>query len=159
MGQYLAIGLRLMASVKKEQEFDEISVEDVLSKVENRYNLSDIYERSEKEKYYVYSIKNEVLDKELVPLIEKFYALRYTKDLLDDRRFQAYQAGDDMDYFNPDIFPLREVCVSSNNAILSIDGKIAMECYGRVFDFFSRCIAAQLQEFALSKALTVWIDG
>lgn len=182
MGQYLAIGLRLMASVKKEQEFDEISVEDVLSKVENRYNLSDIYERSEKEKYYVYSIKNEVLDKELVPLIEKFYALRYTKDeemdtadvietlkalpdtsarldLLDDRRFQAYQASDDMDYFNPDIFPLREVCVSSNNAILSIDGKIAMECYGRVFDFFSRCIAAQLQEFALSKALTVWIDG
>ena len=79
--------------------------------------------------------------------------------LLDDRRFQAYQAGDDMDYFNPDIFPLREIRVSSNNAILSIDGKIAMECYGRVFDFFSRCIAAQLQEFALSKALTVWIDG
>ena len=53
MGQYLAIGLRLMTSVRKEQEFDEISVEDVLSKVENRYNLSDIYERSEKEKYYV----------------------------------------------------------------------------------------------------------
>ena len=52
-----------------------------------------------------------------------------------------------------------EIRVCSYNAILSIDGKIAMECYGRVFDFFSRCIAAQLQEFALSKALTVWIDG
>ena len=52
-----------------------------------------------------------------------------------------------------------EIRVCSYNAILSIDGKIAMDCYGRVLDFFSRCIAAQLQEFALSKALTVWIDG
>ena len=38
-----------------------------------------------------------------------------------------------------------EIRVCSYNAILSIDGKIAMECYGRVFDFFSRCIAAHLQ--------------
>ena len=58
-----------------------------------------------------------------------------------------------------DVFPPMEIRVCSNNAILSIDGKIAMDCYGRVLDFFSRCIAAQLQEFALSKALTVWIDG
>lgn len=117
-----------------------------------------------------------------MPLIEKFYALRYTKDertdaadviealkalpdtsarleLLNERRFQTYQAGDDMDYFYIDVFPPMEIRVCSNNAILSIDGKIAMDCYGRVLDFFSRCIAAQLQDFALSKALTVWIDG
>ena len=52
-----------------------------------------------------------------------------------------------------------KIRVCSDNAILSIDGKIAMECYGSLFDFFGRCIAAQLQEFALSRALTVWIDG
>ena len=182
MGQYLAVGLRLKTSVRNEKQLDGKSVEEILGKVEDKYNLSEIYERREEETYYEYSIKKEVLDKELVPLIEKFYALRYTKDertdaadviealkalpdtsarleLLNERRFQTYQAGDDMDYFYIDVFPPMEIRVCSNNDILSIDGKIAMDCYGRVLDFFSRCIAAQLQEFALSKALTVWIDG
>ena len=182
MGQYLAVGLRLKASVRKEKQLDGKSVGEILGKVEDKYNLSEIYERREEETYYEYSIKKEVLDKELVPLIEKFYALRYTKDertdaanvietlkalpdtsarleLLNDRRYQTYQAGDDMDYFYIDAFPPMKIRVCSYNAILSIDGKIAMDCYGRVLDFFSRCIAAQLQEFALSKALTVWIDG
>ena len=182
MGQYLAVGLRLKASVRKDKQLDSKSVGEILGKVEDKYNLSEIYERREEETYYEYSIKKEVLDKELVPLIEKFYALRYTKDertdaadvietlkalpdtsarleLLNDRRYQTYQAGDDMDYFYIDAFPPMKILVCSYNAILSIDGKFAMECYGSVFDFFGRCIAAQLQEFALSRALTVWIDG
>lgn len=182
MGQYLAVGLRLKTSVRKEKQLEGKLVEEILGKVEDKYNLSEIYERREEETYYEYSIKKEVLDKELVPLIEKFYALRYTKgertdaanvietlkalpdtsarlELLNDRRYQTYQAGNDMDYFYIDVFPPMEIRVCSYNVILSIDGKIAMECYGRAFDFFSRCIAAQLQEFALSKALTVWIDG
>ena len=182
MGQYLAVGLRLKASVRKEKQLDGKSVGEILGKVEDKYNLSEIYERREEETYYEYSIKKEVLDKELVPLIEKFYALRYTKDertdaagvietlkalpdtsarleLLNDRRYQTYQAGDAMDYFYIDAFPPMKIRVCSDNAILSIDGKIAMECYGSLLDFFSRCIAAQLQDFALSKALTVWIDG
>ena len=182
MGQYLAVGLRLKASVRKDKQLDSKSVGEILGKVEDKYNLSEIYERREEETYYEYSIKKEVLDKELVPLIEKFYALRYTKDertdaadviealkalpdtsarleLLNERRYQTYQAGDDMDYFYIDAFPPMKIRVCSDNAILSIDGKIAMECYGSLFDFFGRCIAAQLQEFALSRALTVWIDG
>ena len=80
MGQYLAVGLHLKASVRKEKQLDGKSVEEILGKVEDKYNLSEIYERREEETYYEYSIKKEVLDKELVPLIEKFYALRYTKD-------------------------------------------------------------------------------
>ena len=122
MGQYLAVGLRLKASVRKDKQLDSKSVGEILGKVEDKYNLSEIYERREEETYYEYSIKKEVLDKELVPLIEKFYALRYTKEertdaaniiealkalpdtsarleLLNDRRFQTYQAGDDRDYF------------------------------------------------------------
>ena len=122
MGQYLAVGLRLKASVRKDKQLDSKSVGEILGKVEDKYNLSEIYERREEDTYYEYSIKKEVLDKELVPLIEKFYALRYTKEertdaaniiealkalpdtsarleLLNDRRVQTYQAGDDMDYF------------------------------------------------------------
>ena len=144
MGQYLAVGLRLKASVRKEKQLDGKSVEEILGKVEDKYNLSEIYERREEETYYEYSIKKEVLDKELVPLIEKFYALRYTKDertdaadviealkalpdtsarleLLNERRFQTYQAGDDMDYFYIDVFPPMEIRVCSNNGECKIN--------------------------------------
>ena len=144
MGQYLAVGLRLKASVRKEKQLDGKSVGEILGKVEDKYNLSEIYERREEETYYEYSIKKEVLDKELVPLIEKFYALRYTKDertdaadviealkalpdtsarleLLNERRFQTYQAGDDMDYFYIDVFPPMEIRVCSNNGECKIN--------------------------------------
>ena len=144
MGQYLAVGLRLKASVRKDKQLDSKSVGEILGKVEDKYNLSEIYERREEETYYEYSIKKEVLDKELVPLIEKFYALRYTKDertdaadviealkalpdtsarleLLNERRFQTYQAGDDMDYFYIDVFPPMEIRVCSNNGECKIN--------------------------------------
>ena len=49
MGQYLAVGLRLKASVRKEKQLDGKSVEEILGKVEYKYNLSEIYERREEE--------------------------------------------------------------------------------------------------------------
>lgn len=117
-----------------------------------------------------------------MPFIEKFYALRYYEAncydsgavveklkkltdtsarlaLLEDRCFQTYQEGDDVDYFYTDEYGSNYIRICNYNAILSLDGKIMMECYGSVFDFFRRCIAAQMPEFELAKALTVWIDG
>lgn len=185
MGQFLAIGLRLTAAIKKkdiEKQSDDKSADDILKLVEEKYNLTGIYDRKEEGEYYVYHLKNKLLDKELVPFTEKFYTLRYPKgaemdeaDALDDiksqpdtsarlallerKRYQAYQVGDEVDYFYPYILRSSEISIYSHNAILSIDGKIIMECYGHLFDFFRRCIAAQMQEFELAKALTVWIDG
>lgn len=51
MGQYLAIGLRLKATVRKVKQLDGKSVEEILGKVEDKYNLSKIYERREEETY------------------------------------------------------------------------------------------------------------
>ena len=185
MGEFLAIGLRLRAAIKKkdiEKQSVDKSADDVLKLLEERYNLTELYNRKEDGEYYVYHLKNEILDKELVPFTEKFYALRYPKGaqmdeayalddikslpdtsarlaLLERKRYQAYQVGDDVDYFYPDDWRSNEISIYSHNAVLSIDGKIIMECYGHVFDFFRRCIAAQMSEFELAKALTVWIDG
>lgn len=185
MGQFLAIGLRLTAAIRKkdiEKQSDDKSADDILRLVEEKYHLTGIYDRKEDGEYYVYRLKNELLDKELVPFTEKFYSLRYTKgaemdeaDALDDlkslpdtsarlallekKRYQVYQVGDEVGYFYPYNWRSSEISVYCHNAILSIDGKIIMECYGHVFDFFRRCIAAQTPEFELAKALTVWIDG
>lgn len=185
MGQFLAIGLRLTAAIRKkdiEKQSDDKSADDILKLVEEKYNLTEIYDRKEDGEYYVYHLKNEFLDNELVPFIEKFYALRYSNGaemdeadalndikshpdtsarlvLLERKRYQAYQVGDEVDYFYPYILRSSEISVYSHNAILSIDGKIIMECYGHLFDFFRRCIVAQMTEFELAKALTVWIEG
>lgn len=185
MGQFLAIGLRLTVAVRKkdiEKQSDDKSADDILKLAEEKYNLAGIYDRKEDGAYYVYHIKNELLDKELVSFLEKFYALRYNKgaeldesDALDDikslpdisarlallerKRYQTYQAGDEVEYFYPYILRSSEISIYSHNAILSIDGKIIMECYGHILDFFRRCIVAQMPEFELAKALTVWIYG
>lgn len=129
----------------------------------------------------MYSLKKEILDEELMPFLRKFYSFRYPdgtngdssyalEDLeklpdttsrlavLENKSCQTYQEGGEFCHY--DIKGLWDgVRLSCNNAILSLDGKIVMECYGHVFNFFRRCIIAQMSEFKLSQALSVWIDG
>ena len=185
MGQFLAIGMRLRTYIRKEEVnplFNELPEGKVFQQIESNYHLAGIYERKEEDDYYVYHLKRELLDKELVPFIERFYSLRYEDDhkvdsqkvlstlkelpdtssrlaLLKDRRFQTYQEGGDVDYFYPKGLWTDGIKCVSDNAILSIDGKIIMECYSDLFEFFRRCIVAQLSDFQLCESLTVWING
>lgn len=185
MGQFLAIGLRLSVAIRKkdiERHLDEKSADSIFRQIEDEYHLSDIYDCKEENDYYVYHIKKELLDEELIPFIEKFYTLRYPKDskldnsyaidtlkalpdtsarlaLLEKKSFQTYQEGSEVNYFYIDKFVSNKIRVYSNNAILSIDGKIFMECYEDLFKFFRHCIKTLMSEFILSKSLTVWIDG
>lgn len=184
MGQYLAIGLRLKVAMNKkdlDNRQDGVTSDDVFSRIEKKCNLNEIYEKTEKENYFVYSLKEDILDKELIPFLRKFYSLRYPNDtdygtarvieelekiqdtssrltILRERRYPTYQDGDEFDYY--EIKGLWDsVRISCSNAILSLDGKIIMECYGDVFAFFRRCIISQMSEFKLAQALSVWIDG
>ena len=185
MGQFFAIGLRLNVAIMKkdiETQLEDISEDEVLGMVEEKYRLADIYQREEKNEYYIYRLKRELLDKEYLPFLERFYSLRYPKGseideeealedvkalpdttarlhLLENKSYQTYQSGNEINHFYPDGYWPHKICIYSHNAVLSIDGKICMECYDYVFDFIRRCIAAQMSEFALSKALTVWIEG
>lgn len=184
MGCFLAIGLRLTAAIRKKDidyRQDGVTLENVLDRVADVCHLGDIYDMKEENDYFVYSLKKEILDEELMPFLKKFYSLRYPdaiegdssyalEDLeklpdtttrlavLEKKSYQTYQEGDEFCYY--DIKGLWDgVRLTCHNAILSLDGKIIMECYGRVFNFFRRCIIAQMPEFKLSQALSVWIDG
>lgn len=185
MGQFLAIGLRLELAVRKQdvaEHLENTSLEEILKQIEEKCHLNDIYKRDDTDDYYIFKLKEELLDSELVPFLEKFYSLRYplgseldSHDVLDalkdidnthDRlelltykRFQTYQEGEDFDYCRIGNSWSNKVRICSNNAILSIDGKIIMECYGDVFSFFRRCIVAQMSNFKIAEAMTVWIDG
>lgn len=183
MGCFLAIGLRLTAAIRKkdiDHRQDGVTLEDVLDRVANECHLGSIYDMKEEDGYFVYTVKKEILDEELMPFLKKFYSLRYLDDqadssyvledleklpdmtsrlaILENKSYQTYQEGDEFCYYR--IKGLwDDVRLSCHNAILSIDGKIIMECYNDVFKFFRRCIIAQMPEFKLSQALSVWIDG
>ena len=149
MGCYLAIGLKIKTAIGKKEiskHLDEMPLEDIFKEIEKEYHLEDIYVRQETEDYYVYTLDEKLLDKEFIPFLEKFYQLRYQDG-------NNYDVPDVLEELNsiPD--------TSSRYAILSLDGKIIMECYNGVFKFLRRCIIAQLPEFKLSKALSIWIDG
>ena len=185
MGQYLAIGLKIKTAIGKKEvskHLDEMQLEDIFKEIEKDYHLEDIYVRQETEDYYVYSLDEKLLDKELIPFLEKFYHLRYEDGddydapdvieelkkipdtssriaILGEKRFQTYQIGDDYDYHRVGGSWNYKVPIYNTNAILSLDGKILMECYGGVFNFFRKCIIAQMSDFKLSKALSIWIDG
>ncbi len=185
MGRYLAIGLRLETAVKKEdvkEHLDRLSLEDVCKQVESKLHLENIYTRQDTDNYYVFRIKDSLLEEELIPFLKKFYELRYkfgdeydvqevmetlSKEstlkerlaLLERKRFQTYQEGSDVDYLRVEGGWSHEVYCFSNCAVLSIDGKIMMECYKGLFEFFRCSIIEQLSQFKLSQALHIWIDG
>lgn len=185
MGQYLAIGLKIKTAIGKKEvakHLDEMTLDDIFKEIEKEYHLEDIYVRQETEDYYVYTLNEKLLDKELIPFLEKFYHLRYQDGddydapdvieelsnipdtpsrlaILNEKRFQTYQVGDDYDYHRVDGNWNYKVPIYNTYAILSLDGKILMECYYGVFQFLRRCIIAQMPEFKLSKALSIWIDG
>lgn len=51
------------------------------------------------------------------------------------------------------------VDTGATQIILSIDGKILMECYEGLFDFFTRMIRERLSKYKLADALLVSISG
>ena len=59
MGQFLAIGLRISAAESKKdmkKHFDnEKSVDGILDQIEAKYGLTNIYERKDDHKHYIYS--------------------------------------------------------------------------------------------------------
>ncbi len=187
MGCYLAIGLKLTLAIRKKDLADivndEVSSVDILKQLEEKFHLKGIYTFHEEEDYYIYKIKDSVLEKEAKDFLRNFYKLRYVDEdsldgaekvledvkdfssldaiasVLKEKRYQTFQEGDYADYIrilNPFRNNLRVFC---NCAILSLDGKIIMECYGDLFKFLRRCIVAQLSEYDLSQALDIWIDG
>ena len=43
--------------------------------------------------------------------------------------------------------------------VLSLDGKIWMECYAKLFDFFARLIREKLSQYRLSNSLYIDITS
>ena len=184
MVQYLTIGIATMISVEKDRARRQASAtpERIKEALEEHYNSRGIYTVEENE-YSVYlSLRPEVAEAELVAMLEDFYKMRYPgKNAYVEKVMQAIRSATKWDewltiaeekryeYFQYDEYVVRSTpceggwmdSVSTNikQIILSIDGKILMECYGSLFNFFTSLIRGKLSKYALAESLQVNISG
>ena len=185
MGQFLAIGIITNHSViKAELNKYKISTEDLILKMEtDLYFKPEIYSITETESSILFELKAEIIKIELVSFLEKLYpqlypsrkhieyadtlALLKNKNIAEwfklakDKSSEEFQWDDygekDRLYFDMDFQP--KIDVQKKAIILSIEGKIIMETYGRQFNFFKYGMQEAFASFKLAGALGVYITG
>ncbi len=185
MGQYLAIGIvtRVIVS-KKELKKGDISQAELIDQMQSRLHFNtEIFSLSENEDYLIFMLKDDVFHHQLIPFLEKLYPIIYNKSnyydyketldklkstepssflaLAKEKSYEEFQIDpygeDDYLYFEKSFKP--NVSLSYDSIMLSSEGKIAMEMYGRQFNFFKYCITQTFHEFSLANALRVYITG
>lgn len=188
MGRYVCVGIQNKVSVPKSHldEFkDEYSHEELLAFFEQTHQMTDVFERSETEDAYVYQIKDEIVEKELLPFLKDFYPIRYPEKKSYEEALKAVEACKNIDelkklmeesysdydnafqiiedgrscYLNSDSFDRRSFSYSFQNVSLSIDGKILMEYYASFLGFIRRTLNELFRKYKLADSIRVWIDG
>lgn len=188
MGQYVCVGIQNKVRVPKsglDKFKDEYSHEELLEYFEGTHLLFDAFERTETEDAYVYQLKDELVEHELLPFLKEFYPLRYQekeyyedaleaveecknldelKEMMElsyddyDEAFQIID-GSSRSFLTSDNFDNRCFSYSFQNVSLSIDGKILMESYGSFLGFVRRNLCEVFKKYKLITAIRVWIDG
>lgn len=183
MGQFLCIGIytQIRAS-RKAAESQYHSIDECRENIVKSKGLDEsLYDFHEDEENIYYTLKSDILGRDIVALTKRFYEMRYgvgdkydsaaalealekcqngqdVMALLQRKCFQCFQNGCTYDYVTA-TRSIGGMLIDVRSIILSIDGKIIMECYGELFSFFTRLIQEKLSDIPLSKALHVYIDG
>ena len=184
MGQFLAIGIASAIGVDKQKAEKEFKgLDNFRNAFEKEFNQRGIYQLNETETFIQFDLKPEIAQKEWEEFIRSFYELRYKSDdlypehsnealeeignehdlqgwlnLAKEKRFECYQMTEL--YFYPMDNPYSfKGCtyVGMDMVVLSLDGKIFMECYGSLFDFLTRIIREKLSRFSLADSLFLYI--
>ena len=140
-----------------------------------RFNTHGIYDIEEDDEEIRLVLKPDVAQKEWISFLRSFYKLRYGNEdfegVIDDlskqnslqswldiasrKEYESYQA--DRLYS----FPISDEKQDNRShlvidyVILSLTGKIIMECYAKLFEFFTRLIRERLPEFRLADGLII----
>lgn len=182
MGQYLSVGIVTRIIVSRERVVQRFkSVDDFKVAFDKEFNANGIYNLRETDSDFFLELKPEIAEMEWVEFIRAFYELCYAgaKDhsdvlealskestleawlaIAEDKKFYDYQADDYMESYpleSPDHY--RSLYVNMEQVILAIDGKIIMESYRGMFNFFARSIRKCLSDYRLSDSLFVSITG
>lgn len=185
MGTYLATGIVQKIVIRKNYRSrylnrPEITLETLQEGLRRELNI-DHYNLSEDDDQFVWTIKPEMLEgnfAEFVSVQQEMYQGRCEKDIIDqireaktgdkiiqlaqERRFENFQMVSYMREFIE--VPMEsgftdDVPVDYEMIALFLDGKIIMECYGRIFHYFERNIRLQENKYPVAACLKIMISG
>jgi hypothetical protein len=184
MGQVLAIGIVIKYETSKRNlQKNNITKEELIDEMMAKKHFDPtIYDFSETDESYLFTLKASVLADQFIHFLEKFYPLVYLGrnkefedtlemlkqaepstwiDLSEKKSAEEFQMDE---YGEPEYLyfdkPFKPYAIIASTAImLSHEGKISMEIYGRQFNFFKYCIQETFSEFSIAKALRVYISG
>ena len=180
MGQFLAIGLATEVGINKsETDKAGLTLEQLQERMQHDLHyVPDIYNATEKDDYYHLLLNEEIFAAELLPFLKTFYPLLYSDpayydDILEKlaamppSEWLKWAQGKPEEAFQFDEYGTRDylsvqhtrIPVSYDALLLSMEGKIGMETYGRQFSFVKYAMMQTFQEFRLAGALRMYITG
>lgn len=184
MGQYLAIGLATKMNIDRaDNEAAKWSFEELTEHMQGSLALSlDNYQLETCEDDWVWTLRPELLEVELIAFLQAIYPelypepdekneseavlqglkLRKPEDWLAWAQQKPHYVFQMDNYGSSDYLSApfgQRVHVHYQHVLLSMQGKILIEEYGRHFLFFKQCIAHRFGNFALARSVRVYITG
>jgi len=183
VGQFLAIGIVTRFFVKKsEADQAKLEISDLQDIMKQKfYYPPEIYHNDSDEEYHYFYLKEEVFSSQLIGFLEKIYPKIYNDpdftnnydkllvklkessstmwmELAESKSQFAFQYDDNGMW---DIFRVNgsKIRINYDIILLSMEGKILMEEYGRQFNFFKYTIMQAYKNFSLAGALRIYITG
>jgi len=186
MGQFLATGLvHEIVTSRREIEKKKISKEELRQEIEQTLLFDmTLYDETEMEEWLVFTLKNQILERDLIPFLEILYPIVYGSDhdeylkLLQELRTTPYTKWIDLANMRSNYaFQLDKYGESQYVRFLTKDfqptvrldfktlmlyagyGKIITEGIYNMLIFFKHCITETFKEHPIAKSMHVYITG
>ena len=180
MGQFLAIGLVTKIGVeKKEVDNAQLNLEQLQEKMKVEFHyIPEIYIASDEKDFYYFTLKDDIFHAQLIPLLKEMYPLLYDNSMYYDNIIKKLKTLPPSEWlqwatektevaFQFDEYGMhdymkinhRNICVNYDCLLLSIEGKIMMEVFGRQFNFFKYTMMQTFKQFSIAGALRTYITG
>ena len=186
MGQYLAMGLaHKIITPLDDLRKKKISNEEVRQEIENTLLFDlELYDETETDNHLLFTLKNQVLETDLIPFLEALYPMIYNErdkegyydllkqlrstpstewlDLAHEKsnaalRFDRYAEPRYIE-FSKDFRP--SICLNFHCLMLYLGyGKIITEGIHDFTDFFKHCIHETFKEYPIVKSIQIYITG
>ena len=179
MGRYLGIGIVTEVSTNTHEAIKALSGEDAAKGYLNRrFNPTGLYDFSDNGSYN-FTLKRDIVRREWIDVLKAFYPMRYPGWKDDTNVIGSLQALDDPEkwlaketvsghhtqyaklfYYDVTCHDFGRRIISQVDMIcLSLDGKILMETYDGVMEFFTSLVRERLSGFQLRDAFKVNVVG
>lgn len=145
---------------------------------EELHYIPEIYAVSDDGDFYHFRLKDDVFHAQLIPLLEEIYPLLYDDStyyddvikklkILPSSEWLQWAARKPEEAFQFDGYGMsdcmeinhRKIHVHYDCLLLSMEGGIIMEVFGRQFKFFKYTMMQTFKQFSISGALQTYITG